>query len=333
MPNLSRPLLMLLVAGLVACTAPRSGGDEMALATSAVPLNTEAAGETALGKLSYLAGLEIKSPDPRFGGYSGLVLVDGGRRLLALSDLGHWLSATIERDAQGRLRNLTNGRFAAMLDDKGQPLTAKEDSDAESLRPDGRGNLVVGFERRHRVLSYKLNADGLPFGSPGLPVAPPADPAFAAQPENGSLESLAVLPDGRWLLISEDGRDANGGARVWLRRADGSAWDVASYQTTGIFQPTDAVALPNGDVLVLERRFTVVGGVGARLARVRAADIRPGHRMVGEELANWAPPRAVDNMEGMAVETDAQGRTIVWLISDDNQNPVQRTLLLQFRLD
>lgn len=334
MPRLPRLLLFLLLAGIAACTTmPRGAGDELAISTRGVPLNTEAASETKLGRLTYIAGVEIRSPDPRFGGYSGLVLLEGGRRLLANSDVGHWFTATIERDAEGRLSNITQGRFAPMLDAAGKPLTAKEDNDSESVRLDGQGNLLVSFERRHRVLRYRLGADGLPSGAPGLPVTPPADPAFAAQPENGGIETLAVLPDGRWLAISEDGRNAAGDAIVWLRRADGSAWDVAAWQVTGIFQPTDAVALPNGDVLVLERRFTVAGGVGARLSRVRSPDIRPGNRLVGEEIANWAPPRAVDNMEGIAVEAGPRGETFVWLLSDDNQNPLQRTLLLQFRLD
>ena len=334
MPRLPRLLLFLLLAGIAACTTgPRGAGDELAISTSGVPLNTEAASETRLGRLTYIAGLEIRSPDPRFGGYSGLVLLEGGRRLLANSDVGHWFSATIERDALGRLTNVTQGRFAPLLDEAGKPLVNKADSDAESVRLDGQGNVLVSFERRHRVLRYRLGADGLPFGAPGLPVPPPADPAFAAQPDNGSLESLAVLPDGRWLLISEEGRNAQGDLEAWLRRVDGADWDTLSYASTGIFAPTDAVALPNGDVLVLERRFTLLGGVDARLARLRAADIRPGARLVGEELANWAPPRAVDNMEGIAVEAGPRGETFVWLISDDNQNPLQRTLLLQFRLD
>ena len=38
----------------------------------------------------------------------------------------------------------------------------------------------------------------------------------------------------------------------------------------------------------------------------------------------------IDNMEGLAVSTDADGRMRVTLVSDDNQNVFQRTLLLEF---
>jgi hypothetical protein len=40
----------------------------------------------------------------------------------------------------------------------------------------------------------------------------------------------------------------------------------------------------------------------------------------------------VDNYEGVAAGRGPGGETVVYLISDDNTNPLQRTLLMQFRL-
>jgi hypothetical protein len=51
----------------------------------------------------------------------------------------------------------------------------------------------------------------------------------------------------------------------------------------------------------------------------------------GRELARLAPPLSVDNMEALAVERDG-ARTIIWIASDDNFNPMQRTLLMKFAL-
>ena len=48
-------------------------------------------------------------------------------------------------------------------------------------------------------------------------------------------------------------------------------------------------------------------------------------------IARLAPPLTVDNMEGIAIRREG-GRTFVYLISDDNQSKVQRTLLLKFEL-
>ena len=60
--------------------------------------------------------------------------------------------------------------------------------------------------------------------------------------------------------------------------------------------------------------------------------IKPGARMLGLELAQITPPLSVDNFEGLAVFPDERGGTIIYILSDDNFNPFQRTLLLQFRL-
>ena len=41
----------------------------------------------------------------------------------------------------------------------------------------------------------------------------------------------------------------------------------------------------------------------------------------------------MDNFEGLAVARDADGGTLVYILSDDNFHFLQRTLLLLFRLD
>ena len=95
---------------------------------------------------------------------------------------------------------------------------------------------------------------------------------------------------------------------------------------------TDAVALDGTRLLVLHRRFTVADGVGALLGVVDMAALGSDAVVVPRVLAEWGPRFAIDNMEGLAVTREG-GRTIVWLASDDNFNPVQRTLLLKFALD
>jgi hypothetical protein len=52
-----------------------------------------------------------------------------------------------------------------------------------------------------------------------------------------------------------------------------------------------------------------------------------------EELARLASPYAVDNLEGLAATRGARGETLLWLISDDNFNPLQRNILMLFELE
>ena len=96
--------------------------------------------------------------------------------------------------------------------------------------------------------------------------------------------------------------------------------------------PTGTTRLGDGDILVLERRYTLIGGVAALLRRISRQSIQPGALLDGVELARLAPPLTVDNMEGISARQDSAGRTLIYLMSDDNYSVLQRTLLLMFEL-
>jgi hypothetical protein len=53
--------------------------------------------------------------------------------------------------------------------------------------------------------------------------------------------------------------------------------------------------------------------------------------LAGEELLRLDPPLPSDNYEGLAVLRH-EGRTLVAMVSDNNENRLQRTLLLLFEL-
>ena len=90
--------------------------------------------------------------------------------------------------------------------------------------------------------------------------------------------------------------------------------------------------LPNGDILVLTRHYTVLGGARVRLERLPAAAIDAGTTLQGTLLARFRHPLTVDNFEGVAAVQGEDGATLVYILSDDNFNFFQRTLLLLFRL-
>ena len=58
-------------------------------------------GETRFGPLEFNGGLELTSANRDFGSLSGLRFTEPGSSLLAVSDNGFWISATIGRDAAG----------------------------------------------------------------------------------------------------------------------------------------------------------------------------------------------------------------------------------------
>lgn len=86
-------------------------------------------------------------------------------------------------------------------------------------------------------------------------------------------------------------------------------------------------------MLVLSRWFSLIGGVRARIERVPAGAIRAGAVLRGALVAQFAHPFATENFEGLAALQGADGATFLYVLSDDNFNGFQRTLLLLFHLD
>src|SRR5262249_5582509 len=121
-------------------------------------------------------------------------------------------------------------------------------------------------------------------------------------------------------------------ARLGFLRDRNGAWEQLSYVPAPDYLPSGAAGLPNGDAVVLERRFIDPFTYEARLTRVPSGEIKAGARLSGRELARLAPPLSRDNSEGVAVRTGRAGEPLVYVISDDNYLPIQRTLLLQFVL-
>ena len=85
------------------------------------------------------------------------------------------------------------------------------------------------------------------------------------------------------------------------------------------------------EVIGMLRRSSTVNF--ERIRHIPAAAIRPGAIIDGPVLIEAGPTLNIDNMEAMAVHEDSRGATVITILSDDNYNPLERTLLLQFRLD
>ncbi len=147
---------------------------------------------------------------------------------------------------------------------------------------------------------------------------------------NSGIEALATLSDGALFALAE-GRKEETESPAFLRR-DG-VWAELSYRRHGGFRPSGAARLPGGDLLVIERSFNIIDGVAVRLRRVAARTIVPGARLDGTAIAVLHPPLTVDNLEGVAVRRTAVGETLIYLVSDDNFSPLQRSLLLMFALE
>jgi hypothetical protein len=282
-----------------------------------------------VGQLHYLGGLALRSPDALFGGLSGALVSPDGSLLDAVSDEGRFVRLRLVHDERGRLLNASALESGPLRGLDGNPLPRKSEGDAEELTRMPDGALVVGFEHRHRLWVYRGPEPAL--SARPTELAPP--PGLEAAPLNGGVEALAALPGGRLLAITEELADPQGGVAAFLRNTDGT-WSRLSYLPAAEPRPSAAAALPNGDVLVLERDYSPLAGLHIRLLRVAGGEIAPGARLRGTLLAELKPPCTLDNFEALAVRPSERpgDEALLYLLSDDNFNPLQRTLLLLFAL-
>jgi hypothetical protein len=317
---------------LAACAAPldtrpadAAGPDPIQISARPLIFDPRDPAADRVGTLIFRGGVSLTANDSRFGGWSDLDVSDDGTRLTAISDRGFWFDATIEHDDRGGVSQLTDGRLGYLLNLGGRRQAGLA-GDAEGLSRAPDGSFFVSFERRHRVWLY-------PPSDPPFSAAPrvvPTPPGAASMPVNGGIEALVRLVGGRLFALSEELQDQDGANVGWV--GDGRTWSRLTYEPGPDFKPTGAARLPDGDILVLERRFTRLNVPAARIVRVRADSLRPGAHVVGTELALIEPPLIFDNFEGISVRRGAGGETLIYLISDDNYFFLQRTLLLVFEL-
>ena len=294
----------------------------VAVTAETVPLDPSDPRRTRAGRLDFLGGVVLSSADGRFGGWSDLWIDPTGERLVAISDRGNFLDARLRSDASCAPLVVDQARIGPMIDTRGQRLSGRE-ADAEALTRAPDGGFIVAFERRHRLAHYP--AAEPPFSLPPRLLASPSE--LARAPANGGIEALVALDGDNLLALTEDLVDT-GGRVGWVGRP--GQWRRIVYVAGPGFKPTGAALLPGGDVIVVERRFAVLTGLAARVTRLPRTTIQPGARIVGEELGQIALPLSQDNFEGVAARRAADGRTLVYLVSDDNFSLLLRTVLFVF---
>ncbi len=298
---------------------------EITLTAQRVPLSTALPKLDRAGSARFLGGLWLRSDDRGFGGLSGLTVEPDrrGLRMIAVTDEGDRFTALLVLD-NGQLRGVESATLEPLEDLLGRPVSGKSFGDAESITRLTDGRVLVGFERRHRIWAY----------GPGLtgPARLFETPAMLARaPSNGGLESMASWPDGRILGITESLKTKAGNFESFLHQ--GEAWTSLEWKASGPgFQPADATVLPNGDLLVLERFWSALAptGLSSRIMLVKGDSVKTGALLQGELVAELKAPLIAENFEGIAAFRNAAGATQLILVSDNNFNSIQRTLLLWF---
>ncbi|SDX86442.1 esterase-like activity of phytase family protein [Citreimonas salinaria] len=251
------------------------------------------------------------------GGFSGLTVSEDGARFLAITDRGHRVEGVLHREA-GRITEIRDLSAHRLRNTDGQ-ITKVREIDAEGLAVAQDGTVYVSLEGEHRIWTYPPGQD--------TARAVPTPAAFARFSDNRGLEALAIDGDGTLFAIPEQSERWMGDFAVWRRTESG--WDDhLTVPRRGVFfLPVGADIGPDGQLYVLERAFM---GIGFR-SRVRRFSVGPDG--LGEEIVLLVSPlRRHDNLEGLSVWRDESGAIRLTMISDDNENLLQKTQLVEYRL-
>ena len=263
----------------------------------------------------------------RFEELSGLAWDQDEEVLYAVSDSGnlYHLGLTLSAD---QISAVTLLKAYRLTDHDGNPLKG-DYRDAEGLDVLNAGNgvsgdteLLVAYERHPRVIVHHV--DGQYKYAIELD-ASLADRKHYPRP-NKSLETVLNHPLHGILVGTEKPlKELPVGDHVIFKANQGSLWkfDIGQYENSSL---TGIEVMDNGDLLVLERAFAgLLKPIYISLRRVLTSQCNADGHCDSEELLVLSSQQDVnvDNFEGLA-KIDQKRYLIV---SDDNESPIQRTLL------
>lgn len=259
---------------------------------------------------------ELTSTHSVFGGLSGLARLPDSERggLLAVTDEGAFVWISLAAGAP------SGAQLAYMRGADGQLLAGKLQTDAEGLIYQD-GLALVSFERDHRIEAFAIGRCGGAARATHVAALPKDYQGRTIDPNQGP-EALFLTPDGTlgfgyegMLGVSPLGQVMADGTGVWTGRA------APAPRLHGLVA-MEQVARPAVEDLMIHL--------------FRAWDPLRGNRIELRwgpsegEVISIARPAPVDNFEGLAAEWLPDGRLRLWIISDDNFNRSQRTLLFAF---
>jgi hypothetical protein len=281
-----------------------------------VPLVERDPGVERLGRLVFLGAWALTSNDARIGGISALH-VEGGEAL-AMSDAG-WRIRLPLPQAGTPVR-----AEVAVVDEGPGPPGDKSSRDVESLVVH-RGDAWIGYEQASAIWRYDRRSFARRSDS--------APPAMSKWSNNAGPEAMVRLTDGRFLVFAEG---EGGDSQAVLFAGDPSVAGTPAlrlrYRPPEGYRVTDAALLPDGRLALLNRKVGLFDGFTARLTFAVLPRLTEGALIAGEAAAAFEGRITRDNLEALSVTREG-ARTILWIASDDNYAPWQRTLLMKFALE
>jgi hypothetical protein len=306
------------LAGPAAAQLGNSTPGQVAVEAVELAVDSSTPGTDLAPSLRITGAWRLTSADRRFGGYSAILPT--GDDLLLVSDNGHVLRLSgISRGMPSR------GEFIALPESciKGRK-GGIGDAESIALTPDGTG-LQIGIERSNAVCLFEPDDP-----DSGRLIKPEA---MAGWKRNRGAESMATLP-GEGTAIIGEGKLSRSGERplLWfegdLSRDEPPPHKLRYLPPRG-FKPADAEFLPDGRLLMLDRRSGVLSKRRSKLSVVEEFDPEAEGPVSGTRLGIIGKGPLAANYEGMAVSARDEDGLVIWLIADGGSSSAGGTMLLR----
>lgn len=329
MPNYFNFFARLAVSSLLCLVlAPQSrAGEPIARIEQSgkVLANSDTAYQLTIHSVAWLSNITVGKF--KIAELSGLAWDSDEGLLYALSDNGYLLLLK-PRFQEQQMVSLTLEDARALLDERGRPLKYKP-SDSEGLavindRNSTRGDteLLVCFERIPRILRFDLHGNMLE----KLELPAGLDNINFYHSENKSLESVAVHPVYGVITGTELPLKQESDGQMNIYALSGKHWSFPPFNPHyGAL--VDLAIMQDGGVLALERAY---GGLFPIM------EITLHHLVLEDESLHHEIIYTFDSRDGLFDE-NFEGITrhednAYFMISDDNNHPLHRTVLVYFSI-
>ena len=269
-------------------------------------------------QLEQVGFLNIDRNEKNYGGFSGLIVQDEGSEALILTDKSFFFVLKLQRNDDDILTGYSVTRKGRILSSKGEYLNGRN-TDSESIVISKNNNYYISFESNHRIMMH-TNVEG-------KGVFIPKHPMFRKLSVNKGIEALAIDNEDRLIAIPE--KPPLGVSDIPIFRLQNNKWEIIKYlKIKDDFMVTDAEFLPQGLLLILERKFSWTQGFKTRFRLISLNKFDNKKPItVFTSTANQ-----FDNLEGMALWKDRKGAIRILTVSDDNFHPLQQSEIREFFL-
>ena len=258
---------------------------------------------------------------------SDLAWDNHSKTLYAVSDGGYLYTIKIKQ-SNNKLLNASIIK-AVKLKGANKKVLRGANNDPEGLdiiRKNNITELIVSFEGNSRVARY--NTDGEFISNIRIPKKLTNRKSYRHQ--NKALESVAVHPKHGAITAAELPLKASANNIQTIYSQHGKEWHFPRHKAAES-SVTALEVLSNGDILVLERAFSgIFQPLVISLRQLQINKCNRNNHCPIKDIAVFSSAKGwnMDNFEGL---TQISGNRYL-MVSDDNQSPLQQTLMVMFEV-